>query len=392
MQKKHFTITIAGAGGIGRAVGLMLVELADFDCTLYIGDQSLSTAREAAGWIEQGSDKPAEVQAFEIDPANNNESLIKAVAASHILLDCLPGSQAFRMGSLAHTYNKHYVNLTEHVEATNRLIELSKTSTSAFVLQAGLAPGFINILAHRLFKQFCKTHKVDQVDYVGMKVGALSQHAAAPHFYGFTWSTVGVATEYLKDAVVVKDYQKTSIPSLSENETIVIDGITYECNYTSGGAADLPEALAGKTKNLNYKTLRYPGHYKWVEGLLKNAPKAGDKIDYLEKEMKKVVPSVEDDVVIIHAMVNGPNSSGNLFQVEKAFSIKPVKIGKRTLRAIQSTTAAPMAECARMVLLGNYKGTVFQSHIDDETFMNGPFVKKIYFDKNQPVPKLQLQE
>ena len=32
-----------------------------------------------------------------------------------------------------------------------------------------------------------------------MKVGALSTHAHAPHFYGFTWSAIGVATEYVKD-------------------------------------------------------------------------------------------------------------------------------------------------------------------------------------------------
>jgi saccharopine dehydrogenase-like NADP-dependent oxidoreductase len=159
----------------------------------------------------------------------------------------------------------------------------------------------------------------------------------------------------------------------------VIDGNSYECNYTSGGAADLPEVLAGKVKNLNYKTLRYPGHFNWVLGILKDIPKGIDKIKYLQTEMKKNIPTVEDDVVILHAVVRGFDESDTLFQLEKFFKIKPKKIGKRMLRAIQLTTAAPMAECARMILLGKYQGVILQSMIDTNEFMKGPFIKKAYF-------------
>jgi hypothetical protein len=51
-------------------------------------------------------------------------------------------------------------------------------------------------------------------------------------------SPVGVATEYLKDTIVLR-LRKTTVPSLSERATIIIDGRTYE-DLTSGGAADLP--------------------------------------------------------------------------------------------------------------------------------------------------------
>jgi hypothetical protein len=71
-------------------------------------------------------------------------------------------------------------------------------------------------------------------------------------------SPVGVATEYLKDTIVLRDYVKTTLPSLSERANIIIDGITYEEDLTSGGAADLPDALSGKVCSLDYKTLRYP--------------------------------------------------------------------------------------------------------------------------------------
>ena len=84
---------------------------------------------------------------------------------------------------------------------------------------------------------------------MSMKVGALTKHAVSPHFYGFTWSPVGVATEYLKDCMAIRDGEKVLLPALSEVETIIIDDVTYEDNLTSGGAADLPEAFAGKIKN-----------------------------------------------------------------------------------------------------------------------------------------------
>ncbi len=70
---------------------------------------------------------------------------------------------------------------------------------------------------------------------------------------------------------------------------------------TSGGAADLPAALEGKVRNLDYKTLRYPGHYAWVEKTLAETPEGGDRIAHLERRMLESVPFAEDDLVVIYA-------------------------------------------------------------------------------------------
>ena len=55
------------------------------------------------------------------------------------------------------------------------------------------------------------------------------------------------------------------MPALSGRERIIIDGDEFEDNFTSGGAADLPDAYSGRVRDLDYKTLRYPGHYQWVK-------------------------------------------------------------------------------------------------------------------------------
>ncbi len=377
MHKKH-NIVIVGAGGIGRAVGLILAENKDFDTHVYIGDAYKNTADDAARWIEEGVNQTDIVTAFGMPMEGTSSEMIEIFKTCEVVLDCLPGSQAPRIAQLARDYDLHYANLTEYVKETNDVIEIAKGADKGFVLQTGLAPGFINVLGNKLFQDFCKDNGVDHVDKLSMKVGALTKNAEAPHFYGFTWSPIGVATEYLKPCIAVRNGDKVNVPALSDRQTIMIDDVTYEDNLTSGGAADLPDALKGKVTTLDYKTLRYPGHYEWVKNVLSVIPDGQDKVARLQEIMLENIPAVEDDVVIVYASVKGKDKNGVLRAVEKSYRVEPMKVGTKTLRAIQSTTAAPLAESARMLLTGKWSGVVFQSQLAPDEFMNGPFVSAVY--------------
>jgi saccharopine dehydrogenase-like NADP-dependent oxidoreductase len=376
MNGKH-TIFVAGAGGIGQAVALLLREWSAFEVDIYLGDINADAARAACEKLRQGSDKTGAVEAVTMPPAGSNAELDAALSASEVILDCLPGGQAPRLAQLALKHNLHYANLTEYVAETNQIMNIARDAQTGFVLQTGLAPGFINVLGKSLFDRFCAEYGVDKVERLALRVGALSEHAEAPHFYAFTWSTVGVATEYVKDAIVVRDYQECSAPSLSERETLIIDGVTYEADLTSGGAADLPEALAGRVRDLDYKTLRYPGHYAWVQETLKSARDA-DAIEYLQRTMEAYVPAVENDVVLVYASVQGFDRNGVRRALQKAYRILPLQLAGQTLRAIQTTTAAPLAECAAMLLTGQYKGVVLQSQLHAADFLNGRYVSQVY--------------
>ena len=375
---KNKNIVICGAGGIGKAVGLLLAESDQVDVGIYIGDVNLEAANASTKWIEEGVGKLGIVVPFKMPYEGSTTEMDAIFKKSDVVLDCLPGSQAPRIASLAKQFKLHYANLTEYVKETDDIIELAKDAETGFVLQTGLAPGFINVLANKLYLDFCEDFGVKTIDKMSMKVGALTQHARAPHFYGFTWSPVGVATEYLKDAIVVRNGKKVNVPALSQRETIIIDHVTYEDDLTSGGAADLPDAFEGKVKHLDYKTLRYPGHYQWVENICSILPEGSDKIQQLQDIMQAHVPMLEDDVVIIYASVQGKDKGGVLRSKEASYRIEPMLVGTKTLRAIQSTTAAPLAECARILLEGKWKGVVFQSQIDPTSFMSGPFVSRVY--------------
>jgi saccharopine dehydrogenase-like NADP-dependent oxidoreductase len=295
-----------------------------------------------------------------------------------ILLDCLPGGQAPRMARFAREHDLHYVNLTEYIKETNEIVEIAKGAETGFILQAGLAPGFVNILAHHLFNEFCNKHQVDKVEKILMRVGALTEHSRSPHFYGFTWSPVGVATEYVKDTVVVRNYEKMNLPALSDREKLIIDGDLYEADLTSGGAADMPDSFEKRARFLDYKTIRYPGHYDWVSEIMKSQHDLDKKIEVLQTAMLKTIPAVEEDLIIIYVSVVGKDKYDRLRAIERSYKILPKSLGGQKMRAIQATTAAPMAECARMLLTGEYRGPVFQSQINPDSFMKGPFVDFVY--------------
>jgi saccharopine dehydrogenase-like NADP-dependent oxidoreductase len=377
MSKKH-QVVIAGAGGMGSAVGLLLRELGDFEVDLFIGDADAERARSAAAWIREGSLQSGAVHCFHLPAGGTNAEFDAALSQGEILLDCLPGKEAPRMARLARQHDLHYANLTEHVEETEEIQQIAQGASRGFLLQTGLAPGYVNVLGHGLFQQFCRENHAESADSLQMRVGALTTTARPPHYYGFTWSPSGVATEYVKPATVLRDGQRTTRPSLSERRTVIIDGIIYEEDLTSGGAADLPTALAGKVRHLDYKTLRYPGHYAWIESMLAATSAAEDPIAFLQERMEATVPFMEDDLVVIYAGVEGRGADGILRRLERSLLIRPRLVGARRLKAIQSTTTAGLAESARFLLTEQPQGICLQSQIDSAQYMAGPFVSEIY--------------
>lgn len=371
-------IFIAGAGGIGRAAAMLILDTQNWDCEVTIGDVSGQQLEEAVQWIQRGIGKTSRLETFVMPQDSAPDAYQSVLRDAHVLLDCLPGSLAPAMARLCLQYNLHYVNLTEYVKETQEIMEMASDAETGFILQTGLAPGYINNLAVHLVETFTQRYGVEKLEKLSMRVGALTQFCESPHFYGFTWSTIGVATEYVKDSEAVRDHQIVRLPSLSEPEMIIINGKTYEADLTSGGAADLPHVLKEQIRNIDYKTIRYPGHFDWVKNYLSQHPDTGDKIQNLEKHMIAQVPHVEDDVIVIYATVTGYDANGDLRSIQQAQHIYPLIVGGVTMRAIQACTAAPMVECARLLLTGEYAGIITQSQIDPAAILEGTIVHQVY--------------
>lgn len=366
------TLLIVGAGGIGEAVAFMLLDWADVPIgRVVLADADAGRLAQAEAFVGHAArlDTIHAPVAAEPDPA-----LADAFAEAAVVLDCLPGGLAPTVARLALDHGCHYANLTEYVAETNAIKAMAEGAETGFLLQTGLAPGVINVLGHRLMHQF-EADYGGAVDTAEMKVGALTRHASGPHHYGFTWSPIGVATEYVKPAIVLRDGEVREVPSLSERGRLVLDGVVYEDDLTSGGAADMPEHFAGTLKRLDYKTLRYPGHYAWVESIL---AETGHDPDALQARMEAEVPLVEDDIVVLYASVEGTDGNGHRRRLDRSVVVGPVPTPNGPMRAIQATTAAGLAESAKALLSGRHAGVVLQMDLDPEAFLNGAFVGRVY--------------
>ena len=169
---------------------------------------------------------------------------------------------------------------------------------TAFVPQCGLAPGFISIAANELIGHF------DELRSVKLRVGALPQHPNNVLKYSLTWSTEGLINEYGNPCLAIADRRLVEAAPLEGLEEIEIDGTLYEAFNTSGGLGSLGETWGERCEQMNYKTMRYPGHCEQMR-LLMNDLKLNHDRGTLKRILENAVPQTLQDVVIVYVAVAG---------------------------------------------------------------------------------------
>ncbi|MGH6677444.1 MAG: saccharopine dehydrogenase family protein, partial [Bradyrhizobium sp.] len=261
----------------------------------------------------------------------------------------------------------HYLDLTEDVASTRRVKDLAADASSAFIPQCGLAPGFVSIVAFDLAQHF------DTLDSVKLRVGALPQYPSNALNYNLTWSTDGVINEYCEPCEAIIDGVRHEIGPLEGLEEFSLDGVTYEAFNTSGGLGTLCDTLAGKVRNLDYRTIRYPGHAAIMRALLHDL-RLRERRDVLKDILENAVPSTLQDVVIIFVTVSG-YKKGKLVQETYANKIYSRETDGRTLTAIQLTTASAICTILDLLAQGLLPTTGFvrQETVPLATFLANRF-------------------
>ena len=88
------TIMIAGAGGIGQAVALLIAEQNSFEANIFLGDIDEEKAKKAILWIQSSVPSDIVMKSFSMKKEGISDSMRTALNSSDVLLDCLPGSLA----------------------------------------------------------------------------------------------------------------------------------------------------------------------------------------------------------------------------------------------------------------------------------------------------------
>jgi saccharopine dehydrogenase-like NADP-dependent oxidoreductase len=182
-----------------------------------------------------------------------------------------------------------------------------------------------------------------------------------------------VINEYCEPCEAIVNGQLREVPPLEENEEFSLDGVTYEAFNTSGGLGTLCETLAGKVRNLNYRTIRYPGHCAIMKALL-NDLRLRDRRDVLKDILENALPATLQDVVIVFVTVSG-SKNGRLIQESYANKIYARNMNGHMRSAIQLTTAGGICTVLDMLAQGALpaKGFIRQEDIPLESFLQNRF-------------------
>jgi saccharopine dehydrogenase-like NADP-dependent oxidoreductase len=355
-------IGIIGGGKIGATIATLL-EACEFCTAVLLGDVRKNLKLEGL----------TKSRVFRLD-VKRSPSLAAFVRRCDAVVSAAPYYLNRDIAQACADAGIAYFDLTEDVATTKFIRALARKAKGVtFMPQCGLAPGAINIVGGSLVKS------LDTARSVEMRVGALPQFASNQMKYYLSWSTAGLINEYCQLGEALHDGKRITTLPLDGTERLTIDGVEYEAFNTSGGVATMCETFAGKVGELNYKTMRYPGHRDLMKFLLQDLNLAMQQ-ELLTQIFDQEVPLTDYDVVVFYVSAIG-NVAGELVQRSFVKKIHGETVHGRRLSAIQLTTAAGIV--AVLELFANEslpKGFVKQESITLTQLLETQWGGRVYGD------------
>ncbi len=331
-------VLVLGAGKVGSTVADMLAEVHGLPVTL--ADKAHPSAPVPDPLVRR--------LVLDVDDAAALES---AVAAHDAVVNALPFYLAAHVAAPAAARGVHYFDLTEDIAATAAIRRMAAGARAVLMPQCGLAPGVIGMLGGHLAQRF------DALYDLRLRVGALTRNATNGLRYNFTWSIDGVINEYCNPCEAIVQGQPAMVQPLEGHETFTLEAEEFEAFNTSGGLGTLCETLQGRVRNLDYKTIRYPGHRAAMKFLMHDL-RLVERRDLLRQVLEHAVPHSREDMVIVFASATGLR--GGRFEQETRLARifgGPLRGQGRT--AIELTTAAGVVAAFTLVKSGRLPSSGF---------------------------------
>jgi saccharopine dehydrogenase-like NADP-dependent oxidoreductase len=314
-------VLVLGAGKIGRMVCSLLQGCGDYRVTVM--DSHAPSLAETLALSPGARSVPGRF--------DDAAAVDAALRGQWAVISCAPFYCNPMIAERARAAGVHYFDLTEDVAVTRAVADLARGSSTVFMPQCGLAPGFITVAATHVLAGMSQLHEVK------MRVGALPEYPSNALKYNLTWSTDGLINEYIQPCEAVVDGVVTTVPALEGLEHMTIDGIEFEAFNTSGGLGTFANTLAGRAKHLSYKTMRYPGHNAILKMLLWDLGFREHR-DELKAVFERSLPTTRQDIVAIFVSATG-EIDGRYTERTYARIVRHQNIGGHHWTAIQVTTA-----------------------------------------------------
>lgn len=349
-------IAVLGAGRQGIACAIDLLRESDVE------EVRIFDAREEELARSRQAISDARLRTVVVD-ASKEEDLPRHLAGCSVVVSAVPYFLNLGVTRAAIAAGCSLTDMggnTDVVFQQHALDGKAKAAGVTIVPDLGLAPGLGNILAT------ASISGMEEPEEVRIRCGGLPLDPKPPLRYALFFSIHGLLNEYAGESVCLRDGRIARIPTLTEPEWIWFPEPVGPCQavHTSGGTSTLPWTLEGKIRRLDYKTVRYPGHWPRIAllkelGFLETEPVEFGPARlspreiaarFLERHLERFEAR---DVVVLRVRARGRNGSREIW---RQFDL--LEIGDPTpgLTAMMKLTAYPTAAVALDLARGAIRG------------------------------------
>jgi len=365
---------VLGGGLMGRAAAWDMCRQPDVG-EVTIADVDGQRAKEAAEFARCDC-----VRHMELD-VKKKDDMLAAMKEADAVLGAVSYTVNLELSELAIEAGVHFNDMGGNntvVSEQLRLNERAKAAGVSIIPDTGLAPGMVCPLAMH------GVRKMDEAESVRIRVGGLPQKPRPPLNYMLVFSVEGLINEYVEPCVAIRGGKIVeNVEPLVDIEEIEFPAPfgTLEAFNTSGGTSTLPHTLLGLVRELDYKTIRYPGHADKMRtilelGLMDSTPvDAGGLMvpprSVLERVISKNVPKGNEDIVLVRVTVDGKKDGKKARAVYEMVDYRDEKTG---LTAMMRGTALP----ASIICLMMARGETAPGAIPQELAIDGDrFIEEI---------------
>jgi len=343
----QFRYAVLGAGLMGRAAAYDLLRHQDTE-TVLLADSNRRALDECRSFL---GDKRLETVILEATDRDRVAALLArvdcAIAAMHYDLN-------LEFTRLAISTGRHLCDMGGNSRIVDRQIELNESAKKAgvsIIPDCGLAPGMVSVLVRWGIERF------SWADTVRIRVGGLPQKPEGILKYGRLFSVEGLINEYIEPVRRLRNGKIEIIEPLTEVEEIVFPPPfgRLEAFTTSGGTSTLVDTYKTRLKELDYKTIRYPGHCVAVRamlelGLFSSEPVRIDSAETIPRKLtaaliEKNIPLCHEDATLVRIDFSGGGKNHSLTIIDRATA-------DPKMTSMMRMTAFPAAIISRMQALG----------------------------------------
>lgn len=270
---------------------------------------------------------------------SDRDQLVALLATHDAVVSAVPYRFGVEVATAAIETGTHYADFGGNpsvVASQKRLHPEAQARGVMIVPDCGLAPGLANVMATQMIEDAGGV----AIDSVQIRVGALPQQPTGALGYQLAFNPAGLINEYAEPCEVLEAGAYRAVEPLTRFESVAWDHWgPLEAFSTAGGTSTMCTVHAGRVSELEYKTLRFPGHGEIFRALLEigmfneTAESSGvSPRDILLASLDHALPRGAPDLVLVRVTLSAGGS-------ESTWQFEDVEQGGFT--ALARTTAFP---------------------------------------------------